>query len=765
MEYRQATPGMAVAQSPARSAGWINAVSEATRDYHERQRLGDAAKTLPAPRAPLRVRNNTGGDLARGSVVELGDGLLDTPDPRRIWLGGGSYDGGAMAIVGDPIADGAIGVAYVSGVVVARVNVANITHGYADPATSQTTLASGTTGSVRILSTLSATGVQDCLVLLGAGEASANEGVATLDATLSGGATATVVNYVAVRGTLSPPATTDNVDNPLGLSGSIGDPVEVVLSGGDWTLTRIETNTSPQDRRFAASADDSAPGDFEDKFTGHIVGSQPTDTKPVKFVVTGGPCDESIAGYARVFDAGVAELYAGLAAVDANGLVATYDPFCDSGEAPTLGGAGTSIANPHGLSGAVGDAFIVALLDGTWTFVRKIPEATDQFKLSADDTDAGYWEGKVAGNVASQPTGTQQVQYVTAPDGGNELVTLYSQDERFACSANDTAPGNFDEQVYGEVGSQPNKTRQVQYVVGPDGGDEQITLYSEDERFAASADDASPGNFEAKFAGAIAASKPATAQDVEFVVTGGPGNETIAAHAKQRLRNALARLDGDLATGDANGGVQAVRLLDHPGGTVAVTTATNPYSESGVDEQNVLLREMSGGGWEIVAPLNVLDAIGRATLAGATAGSSVAVENYRPWTADVSAPPASPTTVQNPYGLTGNAGDEVVVSRIGGVWAIRAKLGGQTATPLLPAQVIGYIAGASRSGSSLTMGSGTVQLLEGTPPNFAPYDPTQNVTAYWAGAGTIDGSTSAPVFAWLSYDGTNYYIVTADVCG
>lgn len=138
--------------SPPTSARWINSVSEAAEWYEKNIRMG-VDKGFPGGGESLvKVQNKTGADLNQGSVVELGEHLLDEIDRQNFWFEGNEYDDGVLAILIEPLKDDFIGSAQVDGPCVALVNVTNLTHQYAAPAAGDTVLQSGESGPVRILS-------------------------------------------------------------------------------------------------------------------------------------------------------------------------------------------------------------------------------------------------------------------------------------------------------------------------------------------------------------------------------------------------------------------------------------------------------------------------------------------------------------------------------------------------------------------------------------------------------------------------------------
>jgi hypothetical protein len=116
----------------------------------------------------VKLQNKTGGNLAAASVVELGDFLLAEEVNGYLWLEGdtpGDLDG-VHVILRRAVPNDDFGEAQIIGTVVARVNVNDSDHKYAEVMVSQAALNS--TDDVtpfRILHALG-TGSQDCVVLI-----------------------------------------------------------------------------------------------------------------------------------------------------------------------------------------------------------------------------------------------------------------------------------------------------------------------------------------------------------------------------------------------------------------------------------------------------------------------------------------------------------------------------------------------------------------------------------------------------------------------
>jgi len=120
----------------------------------------------------IKLRNSSGGNLARGSVLQLGELLLDQMDPLNLWFDADTVAEPVeqrYAILVEPIPSEKIGVAQVSGVCIARVNVINEDHRFAVPVAGQTYLNSAESGPIELLSPPDGETEQEMIVRIGVG--------------------------------------------------------------------------------------------------------------------------------------------------------------------------------------------------------------------------------------------------------------------------------------------------------------------------------------------------------------------------------------------------------------------------------------------------------------------------------------------------------------------------------------------------------------------------------------------------------------------
>ena len=153
------------------SAGEYNAAVEAGQWYRQFARYGQGGRVQSPPivATSVWVQNDTGADLDAGAVVELSGSPLTDPGNQYPWFSGivRAGDDPVCAVLYDPIPDGDLGLAVVSGVVFANVDIqdADNTHARISPSATQFTGDFG--GYARILYKPSGTGVKWCAVLLG----------------------------------------------------------------------------------------------------------------------------------------------------------------------------------------------------------------------------------------------------------------------------------------------------------------------------------------------------------------------------------------------------------------------------------------------------------------------------------------------------------------------------------------------------------------------------------------------------------------------
>lgn len=129
--------------------------------------------------ATILVRNDSGSDIPRFGVLGLDSPIIEPDDNLASFQNQPAFSGsnpaagtheGRFAVVQQPLASGAIGTAIVDGLSVARVNVADASHAYADIADGDASqLLSSAAGSARILwpAPASGPGTQWALVSLG----------------------------------------------------------------------------------------------------------------------------------------------------------------------------------------------------------------------------------------------------------------------------------------------------------------------------------------------------------------------------------------------------------------------------------------------------------------------------------------------------------------------------------------------------------------------------------------------------------------------
>jgi len=166
-------------------ASTFNAFIDAAQAHQAGQRAvgGEGIRTF-GHTATVRIRNDSGADIGRFGVLGI-DGPVIGPDANLVEFQGrptlkgvtpvaGTHDGKFVVLL-DPIGNGRIGRGCAGGVTVARVDVSDAAHGYADIDDGDAShLASASSGAAKILWKESGTGEKWALVTIGEGAGAAD---------------------------------------------------------------------------------------------------------------------------------------------------------------------------------------------------------------------------------------------------------------------------------------------------------------------------------------------------------------------------------------------------------------------------------------------------------------------------------------------------------------------------------------------------------------------------------------------------------------
>lgn len=162
------SPGTQLAKTPMARAAFQNDVVDVVA-AHKEGTLGRRPETLRSQRSSnqVEVKNGTGGDLPRGSVLQLGSYLLDELTPGR-WMFSADVPGSDLtskiAITTRPLPDGKIDKALMGGICIARVDVQDADDTHATPVEGESYLESGASGPFELLSAPDGTGEQELIV-------------------------------------------------------------------------------------------------------------------------------------------------------------------------------------------------------------------------------------------------------------------------------------------------------------------------------------------------------------------------------------------------------------------------------------------------------------------------------------------------------------------------------------------------------------------------------------------------------------------------
>lgn len=186
-------------------AGEYNDAMEAGQWFAKQRALGASViSSIPGVNpCVVRVRNDTGGDLLAGSVLELTTTPLTTLTRENIWLSAVSRYGSdpSCAVLLEAIPYNAWGAAQVAGCCLASVNIVDADNTHARVQAGSTTLQGDFGGWARILHKPSGTGTKTCVVLLACGEQIVRR--ATASGTINAASSGTASIYVggSVKGT------------------------------------------------------------------------------------------------------------------------------------------------------------------------------------------------------------------------------------------------------------------------------------------------------------------------------------------------------------------------------------------------------------------------------------------------------------------------------------------------------------------------------------------------------------------------------------
>lgn len=154
MSEPRVTAGSKLALRP--SAGFRNDTISCVEDWQRRRQLGTGGRkpTGGPPKFDIvKVRNNTGGNLRRGEVVELSTFLLATLEQEYRWFAGVTPDltHAAWGITIKPIPATDIDDVLCVGVCIAHVLIVDESHQYANRVSGSTVLRSAASGPVKIV--------------------------------------------------------------------------------------------------------------------------------------------------------------------------------------------------------------------------------------------------------------------------------------------------------------------------------------------------------------------------------------------------------------------------------------------------------------------------------------------------------------------------------------------------------------------------------------------------------------------------------------
>ena len=197
-------------------------------ELHRRGELATLSGGLieTQPGRPINIRNNTGDTLPRYSSVGIGAPFFTPTENLQTFLNQLGFVGeqlsadysGLFAVVQETLPAGKIGRAVFAGITVAKIDVVDEGHDYADADSSATMLTSGGSGGARILYKESGTGTKWAIIRIPADSSPWHIGVvitSAIAATASGTVEETNCSWV-VNGTTYTVYNPHDIELPVG---------------------------------------------------------------------------------------------------------------------------------------------------------------------------------------------------------------------------------------------------------------------------------------------------------------------------------------------------------------------------------------------------------------------------------------------------------------------------------------------------------------------------------------------------------------------
>mgnify|MGYP000901141657 CR=1 FL=1 len=210
------------------SAKALGDAYEAGEWYANRKRLGQGLDLSLSPVNPavVRVRNDSGGDLTAGAVIEIGQPTLTSLARKSLWFSAAARSGNdpVCAVLLESIPEDKYGDAQLAGVCLADVDIDDIDHTHARVVPGSTRLQSDFGGWCRLLYPAASAGDgQRVAVLLGDYGPTIRKAKASGTITAGSSGTANVWINGASRGSVT--AYLDWMDS----AGNIGSNTEILI--------------------------------------------------------------------------------------------------------------------------------------------------------------------------------------------------------------------------------------------------------------------------------------------------------------------------------------------------------------------------------------------------------------------------------------------------------------------------------------------------------------------------------------------------------
>jgi hypothetical protein len=162
----KASPGQPF--SAPKAEIWNSMIDAGNAHRNARLSNGTPEPTRPRQTDIIKLKNSSGASRSRGEILRINGKAITNLSDEHLWLiGSAPTDDGYFGILKEPIANGSIGQAQVSGCCMATIDIADANHTRAKAVASQYVLESSDDGPIEIVYKPSGSGELECVVRFG----------------------------------------------------------------------------------------------------------------------------------------------------------------------------------------------------------------------------------------------------------------------------------------------------------------------------------------------------------------------------------------------------------------------------------------------------------------------------------------------------------------------------------------------------------------------------------------------------------------------